>query len=127
MEVEPRYAINPYKPPGSNRNEGRCDEIGPRSFRIGLIPATILFFIGGVAALYAALVVPNVLRDVRNGYDARYLMMASIFPGCLGGFALTCVIAGRDFVLGRWKSGARTLGVACGFTVGIVWSIAMLC
>jgi hypothetical protein len=119
--------MNPYKPPDSNRNESRCVGIEPRLFRIGLIPATVLFFIGGVAALYAALVVPNVLRDARNGYDARYLMMASILPGCLGGFALTCVIAGRDFVLGRWKSGAKALGVVCGFTAGIVLSIAMLC
>lgn len=127
MKVESRLVINPYKPPGNNRNDGRGAEDRMGSFRIGLIPATVLFFIAGVAVLYAAMVVPNVLRDMRNGYDARYLLMASILPGCLGGIALTCVIAGRSFVLGSWKSGVRTLGLACWFTLGIVWSIVMLC
>ena len=52
----------------------------PEEFRLGLIPATLLFFVAFVTASYGAMIVPNILRDASNGYDARYLTIFSFSP-----------------------------------------------
>lgn len=125
--MEDRYTINPYKPTaGRYREFDRSDVAATPTFRIGLIPATVLLFVAIIATLYGAMVVPNVVRDARNGYDARYLMAASLFPGLLFGLAFSCVVAGRQLMVGRWKRGVKALAVICGFAAACAGYISML-
>ena len=91
-----------------------------------MIPATILFFLAFLTASYAAMVVPNILRDASNGYDARYLTIFSIFPASLFGIAICCIVAGRFMVLGKWRNATVAIvpGIAC--TMLVVLYIMML-
>jgi|GEM_PF-6641989 len=73
-------------------------------FRVGLIPATVVGFIGCIAVLYASMVVQNVVRDAMNGYDSRYLILASSFPALLFGFGASCFAA--SFELKRSLEGS---------------------
>ncbi|WP_144059574.1 hypothetical protein [Rhodopirellula sallentina] len=119
-----RYKINPYTP-SYVRAAKRCPivDASPTSFRFGLIPATLLAFAAFVTFAYASLVVPNVIRDARIGYDAQYLVWASVLPGALIGFALVCMNAAKEFLGGRWKQGVTTLWLAAGFVVAALWTI----
>lgn len=89
---------SPYLPPTNGESP-----IGAGRLRLGLIPATLLFFFAFLMAAYGAMIVPNILRDASNGYDARYLINASTFPASLFGIAVCCVIAGWYLVLGKLR------------------------
>ena len=90
-------------------------------FRLGLVPATMLFFVASVTASYGAMIVPNILRDASNGYDARYLTIFSFFPASLFGFAICCIVAGRAMVFGKWRNATVAMipGIACIMLVGL--------
>ena len=90
-------------------------------FRYGLIPATILFFVAFLASCYASMVLPNVFRDALNGYDVRYLMIASLFPASLIGLSICCIAVGRSLVLGRRMNAVATVipSVLCVMIVGV--------
>lgn len=119
--LEDRYTINPYEPTyGRDRDAERSDNAALHTFRWGLVPATVLFFVAAIAVLYGAMVVPNVLRDARNGYDARYLLVSSFFPGLLFGFGLSCVLAGRQFMQSKWKNGLKTAGIILRFGMAVI-------
>jgi hypothetical protein len=72
------------------------------------------------------MVMPNVVRDARNGYDLRYLIMASIFSGLLFALGFCCVFAGRQLTLGEWKKGSKSAGLGFGFAAAVMWYISML-
>lgn len=76
-------------------------------FRVGLIPATVVGFIGCIAVLYAWMIVQNVVRDAMNGYDSRYLILASLFPALLFGFGTICFAASFELKRGRWREALK--------------------
>jgi hypothetical protein len=92
-----------------------------RRFRLGLIPATILFFVAFVTAAYGAMIIPNILRDASNGFDARYLTIFAFFPASLFGVAICCIVAGRAMVLGKWRNASIAVipGIAFIMLVGL--------
>lgn len=92
-----------------------------QKFRLALIPATIVFFIVFVTASYGAMIVPNIMRDASNGYDARYLTIFSFFPASLFGVAICCIAARRAMILGNWRNASVVMipGVAFIVLVGL--------
>ncbi|XZE45818.1 hypothetical protein SH467x_001075 [Pirellulaceae bacterium SH467] len=91
-------ATDPYSQP---TNASRT--VGSQRFRIGVIPATLLFFVAFVTAAYGAMIVPNILRDASDGYDVRYLISFSMAPASLFGISACCVCAGRYFMIGNLR------------------------
>jgi hypothetical protein len=68
----------------------------------------------------------NVVRDARNGYGARYVMVAAGFPFALFGMGICCTLAGWLFVAGQWKTGLAITGGLLGFASIVAWYVYML-
>ncbi len=92
---------SPYDPPKVRAID--------RQFRVGVVPATMVGFVGCIAVLFGLMVVQNVIRDAMNGYDARYLLLASLLPTMLFGIGFVCFLASFEFKKGRWKRALKTL------------------
>jgi hypothetical protein len=73
-----------------------------------LISATVLGFFGVVAMMFGLMMVPNVVRDAQSGYDSRYLILASLMPAMLFGFAAVCAVASFEFAAGCWRGAIKT-------------------
>ncbi len=94
-------AQSPYDPPKLRAID--------QQFRVGVVPATVVGFIGCVAVLFGLMVVQNVLRDAMNGYDTRYLLLASLLPTTLFGFGFVCFLASFELKRGRWKRALKIM------------------
>ncbi len=106
--MRPQTQLNPYRTPASG-----AAVVDPRKFRFGIVPATLCGFVAFLAAAYAALVIPNILRDARNGYDAVYLTYASLGPLLLFGVSASCLLAAAQWIGGRWKLALAAHGITC--------------
>lgn len=67
------------------------------------------------------MVIPNVFRDALNGYDIRYITIASAFPTSLVGLSICCIVVGRSLVLGKRLNAVATVipAAACVMIVGL--------
>jgi hypothetical protein len=109
--MQPQTHRNPYRATASVPAV-----VDPPKFRYGVVPAALCGFVAFLAAAYAALVIPNMLRDARNGYDAVYLTYFSLGPLLLFGVAGTCLLAAAQWLGGRWKlalAAHAVTGVCC--------------
>lgn len=94
-------------------------------FRVGLIPATV-GLIGCIAVLYGSMVVQNVIRDAMNGYDSRYLVLASSFPALLFGFGAICFLASLEFKRGRWRAAMKVMTLLLPIVIALIMFVRSL-
>lgn len=97
-----------------------------QQFRVGLIPATVVGLIGCIAVLYGSMVVQNVIRDAMNGYDSRYLVLASSFPALLFGFGAICFLASLEFKRGRWRAAMKVMTLLLPIVIALIMFVRSL-
>ena len=103
---------SPYDPPKGTAID--------QQFRVGVIPATVVGFIGCIAVLFGSMVVQNVLRDAMDGYDTRYLLLASLAPALLFGFGLVCFLASFELKRGRWKRALKIMTLLLPIAIALI-------